>query len=43
VYSCVVSGLNGEAEDWQISGYMQGPTKEKGRVETEDSNGGLQN
>jgi hypothetical protein len=28
--SYVVSGLTGEAEDWQISGYMHGPNKEKG-------------
>jgi hypothetical protein len=28
--SCVVSGIIGEAEDWQISGYMHGPNKEQG-------------
>jgi hypothetical protein len=28
--SFVVSGLIGEAEDWQISGYMREPNKEKG-------------
>jgi hypothetical protein len=28
--SCVVSGLIGEDEDRQISGYMLGPNNEKG-------------
>jgi hypothetical protein len=37
--SCVVSGLIGEAEDRQISGYMHGPDKEKRRVLREESNG----
>jgi hypothetical protein len=36
--SCVVSGPIREAEDWQISGYMNGPNKEKGRVVPEVSN-----
>jgi hypothetical protein len=28
MHSCVVSGLTGEAEDRQISGYMHGPNVE---------------
>jgi hypothetical protein len=36
--SCVASGLTGEAEDRQISGYMHGPNKEKRRAVPEDSN-----
>jgi hypothetical protein len=37
--SCVGSGLIGEAENWQMSGYMHGPNKEKQQVLPEDSNG----
>jgi hypothetical protein len=37
--SCVVGGLNGEAVDGQISGYMEEYNKEMGRVVPDDSNG----
>jgi hypothetical protein len=34
-----VSGLTGEAEDRQISGYTRRSNKEKGQVVADDSNG----
>jgi hypothetical protein len=37
--TCIVSGLIGEAEDRQISGYTHGRNRENGRVVAEDSNG----
>jgi hypothetical protein len=38
VNSCVVSGLIGEAEDRQISGYRMNLIKKRERVMPEDSN-----